>query len=140
MSGLSLKIPTLYFSVYGTKYEPRATDDLDQFFVYARTIAMTHEAIRFEIEPHDGTHYEFLWAGPLENGCYVLSSLNTGWACNMGPAGSFTVPSYIQEHVGETVNPHTLAVACDLANELRESCNGKRFKDWKTGQLTELNA
>ena len=135
-----IQIQTLYYSVYGTQYDHRATADQDDFFRRARQAIQEEQAVCFEIEPGDGTHYEFLWAGPLYNGCYVLSYLNTGWACNMGPAGSFTVPSYIQEHVGETVNPHTLAVACDLANELRGSCNGKRFKDWKTGEFTELNA
>ena len=140
-------IPTRKYSCYGTQYDPESLGpgQLEEFFERCRDSLEEHGAVRMLIEPNDGTSYEFLLTGLIEDGIVALSFLNDhiGFAVRLAHI-SFTVPSYVMEHGGMgsdnryRINPRTAAVACDLVNRVRPcTVNDHWFYDWKTGLLIE---
>lgn len=137
------RIATHKYSAYGTQYDRDALGpgQLEEFFERSRDDLEEHGAVRMIVEPHDGTRYEFLLVGLIEEGTVALSFLNDhiGFAIRLAHV-AFTVPSYVMEHAGgrRPVNPCTAAVACDLINRvLPRDARDHWFYDWRAGLLIE---
>lgn len=121
------------YSAYGKKYDPEACISLSDALILARGILAIEGRVWLVLETGDGTRYEFFYA-QLDDRVDLFAYLGEGtsFVLKLG-SGAFTVPSYLKSHIayGQEVNPYTAAVACDLANWLRNPECSHQFYDWK---------